>query len=36
MFPIIEGEMKLEYAVRPVEELVDAPHIDDDIEDDED
>lgn len=36
IFPTIEGETKLEYAVRPIEELVNVPHQNDDIEDDED
>jgi hypothetical protein len=36
IFPKIEGEIKLEYAVRPIEELVDSPHEDDDDNDDDD
>lgn len=36
IFPTIEGETKLEYAVRPIQELVNEPHEDDDNEDDED
>jgi hypothetical protein len=36
IFPTIKGEVKLEYAVRPIEELVSDPHEDDDIDDNED
>jgi hypothetical protein len=36
IFPKIEGETKVEYAVRPIEELDSDPHEDDDIDDNED